>query len=169
MSRFMMLVLGLILAASFAGCGDDDSGNGGDGDTDTDTDADTDTDTDTDTDADTDTDTDTDSDTDADGDYWVDGYCPGGDTDGWFVASTDCQDVVYEGCCDEAGNAIWCDSDQLFCNPCSAGSYVCSWAVNTDGSYYWCTDTDNGPDPSGTFPEDCGGENPDAGTVDAGK
>jgi hypothetical protein len=168
MSRFITLLLGLVMAIGFVGCGDDDGG----GSSDTDVDTDTDTDTDADTDTDTDADSDTDSDTDADGDYWTDGYCPGQDTSGNDIqASADCQDVTYEGCCDDAGNQIFCSNEILYCWPCvTEWSAFCSWYTDTNGdSYYSCTDTDNGPDPTGTFPESCSGEEPDAGAADAGK
>lgn len=157
----LIWVLVVLFAGAFAfGCGDDDSSGGTDGNTDNETDADTDTDTEADIDTDVDTDTgavtdtniDTDTDTDVDtgtDDYWTDGYCPGGTTGDWIPASSDCQDIPPEGCCDNYGNAIMCSDDILYCNPCQD---YCSWQ---ETGYYWCTSTYNGEDPSGEFDIDC--------------
>jgi hypothetical protein len=71
MTDIKQLLVALVLALAFVGCGDSPPGvvdSGTAGDTDTDADADTDGDSDGDTDGDTDADTDSDSDTDTDTD-----------------------------------------------------------------------------------------------------
>ena len=140
---------------------DTDTDSSSDADIDADTDIDTetvtssdidaDTDVDADMDADTDTDVDADADTDSDTDYWATGYCPGPEA----IASLDCRDVVFVGCCDTEGRAIWCgaNNDGLHCQDCPSVSQVCTWT--TDGNYYACRSQYVGPDPSGTYPIDC--------------
>ncbi len=91
------------------------------------------------------------------GDYWVDGYCPAvevGATD--LPVSDYCRGYSYEGCCDGDGNVAYCSSYRLYCHPC-ADTYTCSWYTGDTelGEYYWCTLSDNGPDPSGNHPQSC--------------
>ncbi len=57
----------------------------------------------------------------------------------------------FEGCCDDFGRLIWCDSGKTFCLDCS-GNPKCGW--NAENSYYDCG-TSGGMDPNGTFPKSC--------------
>ena len=88
-------------------------------------------------------------------DYWENGYCPEPVDGVEQKVSDNCNGISFEGCCDNAGNAIYCNNNDLYCKPC--GDDACSWyAADTDkGAYYWCTKQDYGTDPSGTFPSSC--------------
>jgi hypothetical protein len=75
---------------------------------------------------------------------------------------------------------LWCETGVLYCDPCATlePAYTCSWGEFPDGDYYFCTETDQGPDPSGTYPESCSAADTDTdtdtdtdadgGTADAG-
>ena len=121
-------------------------------------------------------DTGTETNTGTTNDYWLNGYCPGESAQQQpIVASNNCADVAFAGCCDDSGNVLYCQENKLYCYPC--GSYpqysYCSWYEDIPDDtaqetlyYYWCTETDNGPDPSGNFPRECGSDID--GGVDAG-
>jgi hypothetical protein len=119
-------------------------------------------------DKDEDTATTGDIDTDTGPDYWVDGYCPEPVDGKEQRVSGDCNEVPYQGCCDDNGNVIYCYNNDLYCKPC-APQYVCSWYTgDTDlkEPYYWCTADDNGADTAGTFPQSCIDYNGDSDTAD---
>jgi hypothetical protein len=85
----------------------------------------------------------------AETDYWEDGTCAGGGT----VSSTDCQDVSFEGCCDESGYVIWCEYNMLFCVDCAGIEGECGW--NEEQQWYDCAEAPGGEDPSEEHPIDC--------------
>ncbi|MBN2803417.1 MAG: hypothetical protein JXR91_10005, partial [Deltaproteobacteria bacterium] len=90
-------------------------------------------------------------------DYWIDGYCPQPADGIEQKVSNDCKGLSFQGCCDGAGNVIYCYDNALYCKPC-APQYACSWYEDdTDlgEPYYWCTASDNGSDPAGVFPMSC--------------
>ncbi len=70
----------------------------------------------------------------------------------------DCEDLTYEGCCDELGRVLWCDLGKVYCIDCAALSPSCGW----QGSLYDCG-TDGSADPSGLFPIECSSCDPPCG------
>ena len=67
-------------------------------------------------------------------------------------AST-CQDVSYQGCCDDAGRLVFCDGDALYCLECSELSGQCGW--KPDAGFYDCGTEDGGEDETGENPKLC--------------
>ena len=101
------------------------------------------------------------------GNYWQDGYCPAPVDGVEQVVSSECRGVDFTGCCDGNGNVLYCYNEQLYCRPC-APEMACSWFTGDEDPYYWCTTSDNGPDPSGTYAMYCDGTGlgTDSGTGD---
>jgi hypothetical protein len=62
-----------------------------------------------------------------------------------------CEDLDYEGCCDQSGALFWCDAGALSSIDCGANDNTCGWGV--DAGYYDCGQT--GAEASGTFPLEC--------------
>jgi len=62
-----------------------------------------------------------------------------------------CLGLTYEGCCDDAGAALWCETPggPTCLNPCAAEPGACGWT----GSYYYCGG--EGADPTGALPMAC--------------
>src|SRR6185437_18959 len=68
---------------------------------------------------------------------------------------TDCSGTDgAAGCC--IGNTLYrCDSGSFLTADCNMYNAVCSW--NPSLNHYGCEPQDNGADPSGTYPQACGG------------
>lgn len=75
------------------------------------------------------------------------------------ASGSDCGDVTYEGCCDDLGNVLWCDGEELYCLGCAAQDAFCGWMVDVS-DWYGCMETETGADPSGENPIDCVGCDP---------
>ncbi len=80
--------------------------------------------------------------------------CPPGETceDGACVPMADCGEISWLGCC-EGNTLLYCEDGALSAQECSADG-PCGW--NDFGQFYDC-DTKGEPEPSGTYPMECGG------------
>ena len=87
-------------------------------------------------------------------------------------SGTDCMDITYEGCCDAAGQLVWCDAGQLYCLPCPTNQdpagQSCGWSA--EAGFYDCGPSTE-PEPTGTYPRDCESkpETCENGTCDEGE
>jgi uncharacterized protein YceK len=83
-----------------------------------------------------------------DGNYWEDEYCPLADDGSPVLVSNECRGITSKGCCDTSGRVLYCELNRLYCIPCKAAEYSCSWSPESHS--YYCTLDDNGQDPGGS-------------------
>ena len=62
-----------------------------------------------------------------------------------------CEELSFEGCCDQNGALFWCDGGSLSTIDCGANDNTCGWSV--DAGYYDCGQV--GADASGVHPMEC--------------
>lgn len=68
-------------------------------------------------------------------DYWNGGECGGPD----LSVSFDCQDVTFEGMCDDEGRVVWCEDEALYCIDCPSNDMVCSFVQSV--GWYNCVES----------------------------
>lgn len=82
-------------------------------------------------------------------DYWTGDVCNGLSQ----PSSNDCGAITFEGCCDQAGRVIYCQSGKLYCIDCATLDPSCGWSDVIGG--YDCS-TEGDAEPSDTYPMECG-------------